>query len=105
MLRDSMLRITIRERPEQVTMKLEGQLIGAWVSELESSWRTTNSTLLGRSLCLDLEAVDRVDGAGRYLLALIARSGARMEGSGAEMKELLRAIAEEWPLREYQDTS
>jgi ABC-type transporter Mla MlaB component len=100
-----MLRITVQDRPDTVTLKLEGQLTGAWVSELENSWRAANSTLSGRSLCLDLEAVDRVDGAGRYLLALIARSGARMEGSGAEIKELLRAIAEDWPLREYQDTS
>ena len=100
-----MLRITIEERSQQVTLKLEGQLIGAWVGELENSWRAANSTLSGRSLCLDLGAVDQVDGAGRYLLALIARSGARLEGSGAEIKELLRAIAKEWPLRECPDIS
>jgi hypothetical protein len=95
-----MLRITVQDRPEQVTLKLEGQLIGAWVSELEKSWRNANSRLLGRSLQLDLNAVDHVDGAGKYLLALIARSGARLMASGAEIKDLLQAIAKEWPLRE-----
>ena len=100
-----MLRLTIQEQSQRVMLKLEGQLIGAWVSELENSWRAANSTLLGRSLCLDLSAVDRVDGAGRYLLALIARSGARLEGSGAEIKELLRAIPEEFPFRECRDIS
>jgi ABC-type transporter Mla MlaB component len=95
-----MLRITVLDWQEQVTLKLEGQLIGAWVGELENSWRTTNSILCGRLLCLDLNAVNHVDGAGKYLLALIARSGAQLTASGAEMKELLRAIAREWPLRE-----
>jgi hypothetical protein len=99
-----MLRITVQERPQEVTLKLEGHLMGAWVGELENSWRAAYSILGDRSLFLDLKAVDRVDGAGKYLLALIARSGARLEGSGAEIKQLLRAIAEEWPLREYQDT-
>jgi ABC-type transporter Mla MlaB component len=100
-----MLRITVQDRPEQVTLKLEGQLKGAWVTELENTWRTANSTLVGRSLHLDLNAVDHVDGAGKYLLVLIARSGAQLTASGAEMKELLRAIANEWPLREYEDIS
>jgi len=100
-----MLKITVEEQPEEVTLKLEGQLIGAWVRELENSWRTTNSTLGGRPLCLDLNAVNHVDGAGKYLLALIARNGAQLTASGAEMKELLRAIAEEWPMRECPDIS
>lgn len=100
-----MLRITVQDRPERVTLKLEGQLIGAWVGELENSWRATNSVLYGRSLCLDLNAVNHVDGAGKYLLALIACSGAVLTASGAEMKELLRAIAEEWPLRGYGHVS
>jgi ABC-type transporter Mla MlaB component len=100
-----MLRITVQDRPEQVTLKLEGQLIGAWVTELENAWRSANSILVGRSLCLDLNAVDHVDEAGKYLLALIARSGAQLTASGAEMIDLLRAIANEWPLRDYEDIS
>jgi len=100
-----MLRITVQDRPERVTLKVEGQLIGAWVGELENSWRTTNSTLCGRLLCLDLSAVNHVDGAGKYLLALIARSGAELRASGAEMKELLRAIANEWPMQEHRTIS
>ena len=30
-----MLRITVHETPQQVTLKLEGSLIGSWVMELE----------------------------------------------------------------------
>jgi ABC-type transporter Mla MlaB component len=100
-----MLKITVQDQPEQVTLKLEGKLIGAWVTELENTWRTVNSILVGRSLYLDLNAVDQVDEAGKYLLALIARSGARFTASGVEMKDLVRAIANEWPLRECEDIS
>jgi hypothetical protein len=46
-----------------------------------------------------------VDGAGKYLLALIARSGTQLTASGPEMKDLLQAIAKEWPLRGYEDIS
>jgi ABC-type transporter Mla MlaB component len=89
----------MQDQPEQVTLKLEGQLIGAWVAEVENAWRTANSILVGRSLYLDLNSVDHVDGAGKYLLALIARSGTQLMASGPEMKDLLQAIAKEWPLR------
>ena len=35
-----MLRITVQDEPDQVTLKLEGNLDGIWVTELEDSWRT-----------------------------------------------------------------
>ncbi len=95
-----MLRITVQDEPDQVTLKLEGNLGGIWVTELEDSWRTVNSTLAGRSLFLDLTAVDRVDSAGNYLLALLRRSGAQLIASGTAMNELVRSIARDWPLNE-----
>jgi ABC-type transporter Mla MlaB component len=95
-----MLRITVQDEPEQVTLKLEGNLGGIWVAELEDSWRAVNSTLAGRSLFLDLTAVDRVDSAGNYLLALLRRSGAQLIASGTAMSELVRSIAKDWPLNE-----
>jgi len=95
-----MLRITVQDEPEQVTLKLEGNLYGIWVTELEDSWRAVNSTLAGRPLLLDLTAVDRVDSAGNYLLALLRRSGAQLIASGTAMSELVRSIARDWPLNE-----
>jgi len=93
-----MLRITVQDEPDQVTFKLEGNLDGIWVTELEDSWRAVNSTLAGRLLRLDLAAVDRVDSAGNYLLALLRRSGAQLIASGTAMSELVRSIARDWPL-------
>jgi len=93
-----MLRITVLDEPDQVTLKLEGTLGGIWVAELEDSWRAANATLAGRSLRLDLTAVDRVDSAGNYLLALLRWSGAQLIASGTAMSELVQNIARDWPL-------
>jgi len=87
-----MLRITVQDEPNQVTLKLEGNLGGTWVTELEDSWRTVNSTLAGRSLRLDLTAVDRVDTAGNYLLVLLCWSGAQLIASAIAMSERVRGI-------------
>ena len=53
--------------------------------------------LSDRYLCVDLTAVDHVDEAGKYLLALLSRDGARLTTAGAAMTELVRTIAEDWP--------
>ena len=92
-----MLRIVVEAGPDQVTVKLEGSLAGPWVTELEQAWRTTRPGLNDRSLCVDLTAVDHVDEAGKYLLALLSRDGARLTTAGAAMTELVRTIAEDWP--------
>jgi ABC-type transporter Mla MlaB component len=93
-----MLRITVLDEPDQVTLKLEGTLGGIWVAELEDSWRGANATLDGRSFRLDLTAVDRVDSAGNYLLALLRRNGVQLIASGTTMSDLVRSIARDWPL-------
>ena len=91
-----MLRITVRDEPDHVGLKLEGNLTGTWVAELEDSWRATRRTLAGRALRLDLTAVQRVDRAGTYLLALLRRNGVQLIASGTVMTELVHSIAADW---------
>ena len=95
-----MLRIVVGDGPCEVTLKLEGSLAGPWVAELEHAWRAARPGLNSRSLCVDLTAVDYVDDAGKYLLALLSREGAQVTAAGTAMTELVRRIAEDWPLRE-----
>ena len=99
-MRFGMLKITVQHSPREVRLKLEGNLAGAWVTELEDCWRSAHSSLAGRSLCVDLVAVEQVDRAGRYLLALMRRNGAQLVASGAVMTELVRTISGDWPLTE-----
>jgi anti-anti-sigma regulatory factor len=92
-----MLRISVESEARQVTLRLEGRLAGAWVKELEDAWREADATRSGRPLALDISAVDHVDQAGEYLLALVARRGVRLIASGVAMQELCRKIDAGWP--------
>lgn len=94
-----MLRITVHETPQQITLKLEGSITGSWVMELEDCWRAASSKPAGRLLCLDLREVDSVDTAGTYLLALLHDRGVQLIASGLVMTELVAGIEEQWPPR------
>jgi ABC-type transporter Mla MlaB component len=95
-----MLKITVESRVEEVRLKLEGDIAGPWVHELEACWRANVSSLVGRSVCVELTDVSHVDDAGRYLLALIAKAGARMVSKGVANRDLLDSIVQDWlPVR------
>lgn len=95
-----MLRITLLDALEEVTLKLEGSLVGIWVKETETAWCSAQSALAARPLVVDMKAVDRVDQAGVYLLSLLRLKGARLVASGAAMTELVRSIETEWSRNE-----
>jgi hypothetical protein len=92
-----MLRITVEPELDQIRLKLEGDLSGAWVVEVEESWLAAYSIRGDRPLYLDLTGVKHVDRAGRYLLGLLRCSGAHLVASGVEMAELVRTIQHDWP--------
>jgi ABC-type transporter Mla MlaB component len=94
-----MLRITVQPEPDRIRLKLEGDLAGMWVSEVEDSWRSTHSMRGDRPLYLDLTAVKHVDLAGRYLLALLRSRGAHLIASGTLMTDLVQTIIGDWPVR------
>ena len=94
-----MLKITVEQEPGNITLKLEGSLSGAWVSELEDAWRAAVSDGTGRAVCVDLAAVYGIDAAGRYLLLLIHERGARMIGSGGRILDDLVEVVESWRLK------
>ena len=71
-----MLRITSHEGAEAIHLKLEGTLKGAWVPEMERSWREARSNR-DKALIVDLTDVEFVDAAGKYLLALMHAHGVR----------------------------
>lgn len=94
-----MLKITVHDAPDRLRLELEGRLAGAWVAEVESSWRALAATRGERELRVDLSGVYCVDAAGRYLLALMHNAGIRFTASGCAMSALIREIAGEWPVR------
>lgn len=94
-----MLKITVEQEPGNITLKLEGSLSGAWVSELEDAWRAAVSNRAGRAICVDLAAVYGIDAAGRYLLLLIHERGGQMIGSGGRILNDLVEVVESWRLK------
>ena len=94
-----MLKITTRTEGEELRLKLEGDLAGTWVADLEECWHAARDSSPGKPACLDLTGVTRVDEAGRYLLALIHGTGARMVATGVEMTDLLDSISRDWPAK------
>jgi anti-anti-sigma regulatory factor len=97
--RGVMLKITVDQAHEKITLKLEGSLSGAWVSELEDAWLAAVSDGTKRDVCIDLAAVDRIDAAGRYLLLLIHERGGQMIGSGGRILDDLVEVVEGWHLK------
>jgi hypothetical protein len=92
-----MLRITVQPEWNHIRLNLEGDLAGIWVSEVEDSWRATNSMRGGRPLYVDLKGVEHIDRAGRYLLGLLHCSGAHLIASGISTTELVRRLKDDWP--------
>jgi hypothetical protein len=98
-----MLKITVRNSADRLRLELEGKLSGAWVTELEDCWRTLAPILGGRELWVDLAGVDSVDAAGKYLLALMHKSGTRFVASGCMMAALVQEITGNWPVESHAE--
>ena len=89
-----MLRITIEEKENAVVLRLEGQLIGPWVEEVEQCWRNVFATLGKRSVQVDLSAVSFMDTAGGALLNRMHDAGFRLAGGGAVLGKTWRDEAD-----------
>jgi anti-anti-sigma regulatory factor len=92
-----MLRITVEDTGGTLRLQLAGKLAGAWVTELEDCWRAEALHLGGRSLWVDLTGVVCVDQAGKYLLALMHKSGVRFVAPGCATADMIREITGNWP--------
>jgi hypothetical protein len=73
----SIVRITIHEAENAVTLKIEGRAVEPLVAELHRAWRDLAISLGPRKLSIDLRGVTFMDRTGRHLLAEIhAKTGA-----------------------------
>ena len=61
-------RVTLQDEPEKLIMKLEGKMIGPWVTECRQVWGALMPSLSKRKLALDLCGVTFVDESGLELL-------------------------------------
>ena len=50
----AMLRITVHDKPQVLTLQLEGRLAGPWLRELEECWKSTLAQPRKSILCVKL---------------------------------------------------
>ena len=75
-----MLKITVEENAELVTLRLEGKIVGPWVAELGKTWRTLAPSLDSKKLLLDLRETTQMDAEGQHLLTEIySQTGAEFQ--------------------------
>ena len=84
-----MLRVTTCT---STSLVVEGRLVGAYVSELERSWRATVTKESAESILVDLSSVTFVDPAGKQLLKQMYEQGTRFTAAGLLAKSLIEEI-------------
>lgn len=89
-----MMKVQQRESDGQLILHVEGRLVGAYVPELETCWRSEREKDPGRAIAIDLKSVTCVDRAGRYLLLLMHSSGVRFVGAGMAIQDIIEQISE-----------
>ena len=77
-----MLRITHCGTASEERWILCGQLAGAWVSELRSTWKSSQAESNGHKRIVDLSEVTFIDESGETLLRELKRGGAEFVTNG-----------------------
>jgi hypothetical protein len=90
-----MLRITVHDNPEALTVQLEGKLAGPWVRELEECWQRTQAGRRKSAPRFDLTGVTFIDAAGKAFLAARHAEGAEFVACGCLMRATVAEIASE----------
>ena len=84
-----MLKIEVEQADRQVTVYLEGQMVGPWVDEVR---RTCEPFLTnGHALALDFSRVSFVDQAGVALCRRLKQGRATLQHCSAFVKEQIDA--------------
>ena len=89
-----MLRISKLNRPDAVTLQLEGKVVRDWTSEVRRIWLGISG---GTKVIVDLTEVWFVDEHGRELLEQMYAGGAKLVGSGPMIAALIEEIQSERP--------
>lgn len=96
-----MLRISIQNEAKVTSFVVEGKLVGLWVEELETCWKSALAADPSRAMLVNLAAVTFIDSAGRALLAGMRRQGTRLLSTGVLINAIVAEIeAEEGPKKQ-----
>jgi hypothetical protein len=89
------LKITVTDLPDEQRWSLQGQLVGQWALELQSTWREVYHVDDTRPCTVELIEVTSIDRNGEAVLAEIMSQGADFTASDVYTKHLLRNLRSE----------
>jgi ABC-type transporter Mla MlaB component len=87
-----MLRITTIDEGQTTTFRLEGRLIGDWVTEFERCWLDIKSADCKRRFRVDISDVENVDEQGKTLLKRLFLAGAELHGGNLWIRAIVADI-------------
>jgi ABC-type transporter Mla MlaB component len=86
------LKITTTDLPDEQRWSLQGQLVGQWAIELQSTWRKARLAEDTRRRIIDLTDLSSIDRNGEAVLAEIMGHGAEFIASDVYTKHLLQKL-------------
>jgi hypothetical protein len=89
------LRITIQLTSNGTTLKLQGNLGGPWVQNLERLWRRVRENGLHRPVRIDLTSLYIADRDGRRVLKGMHEDGVELMAEGSYMRTLIGEVTGE----------
>jgi anti-anti-sigma regulatory factor len=89
-----MMKIQVKMDGEQVILRIEGRLAGAFIAVLEDCWLSARTSSEDRRICVDLKNVACIDRAGRELLRAMHRSGVQFHRAGLAIQDIVEEIGE-----------
>ncbi|HUH64118.1 MAG TPA: hypothetical protein VLZ50_14025 [Terracidiphilus sp.] len=87
-----MMKVETSELHGKALLLVEGRLAGAFVPELEASWRAAQASHPPRGIAVDLKNVTCVDRAGRSLLRSMHNNGVEFLRAGIALQDILDQI-------------
>ncbi|WP_447987095.1 hypothetical protein [Nitrospira sp. Nam74] len=90
-----MLRITIQPTSHGTTFKLEGNLGGPWVENLERLWRRVRENATHRPVHVDLTSLHFIDADGRAVLKWMYEDGVELTAEGSFMTARIQQVINE----------
>ncbi len=90
-----MLKITKTDSSDEQRWSLQGQLVGQWAAEFESTWREARRTGDTRRCMVELIEVTSIDRNGEAVLAEIMGQGVEFVASDVYTKHLLQNLRSE----------
>jgi hypothetical protein len=88
-----MFKISTIDTRSQRTLLVEGTLIGSWVGELRTTWRSACQELGGRRLVVDLSNLTVISLEGEDAILDLMNEGAKFSRGGILTRHVLKQLA------------